>query len=217
MTAKDVAFVMLFVLFIASVLGNALLLPYYINSGQAEDNLKQQVSTLQAEKTSFYSEYQQEVSELADENEDLAEEIEDLEGIIKELQGELESQTGTTISYEDLVTTLRARIHDLEAETLELQGDLNECKSQGSHYSSYHHPCYWYDPCYYPCPSCHCYPSYYGCHQSVSVSNVSGIFQGQPYDAVIYVYFSYRPCYVLRIYVDILDLNTIQIVGVDWD
>ncbi len=214
MTAKDVAFVMLFILFIASILGNVFLLPYYIECGQRESNLSQQVSALQAEKTRLYNEYQEDLYEVEDENEDLKDDIEELENTIRTLQGELESQSGTAISYESLVSSLRARIYDLEAETLELQGDLNECKSSKSYYGSPY--CHWCDPCY-SCPSCHCYPSYYGCSESVSVSNVPGVYMGNTYDAVIYVYFNYHPCYVMRIFVDILDLNTIQIVGVDWD
>ncbi|KYK38051.1 MAG: hypothetical protein HXS46_12645 [Theionarchaea archaeon] len=207
MTAKDAAFITLFILFIASVLGNAFLLPYYAEGGQTEKDLTQKVTTLQAEKTNLTHEHQQQIDQLEEENEDLQEEINDLESIINQLQNELESKTGTAISYETLVTSLRIRIYDLEADALQLQSDLNECRAQKSRYCGPYYHC---DPCY------HC-PPYYPCSDSVSVSNVSGVFHGHTYDAVIYVYFTHYPCYVLRIFVDILDVHTIQIVGVDWD
>jgi hypothetical protein len=31
------------------------------------------------------------------------------------------------------------------------------------------------------------------------------------------VYFLHYPCNVIKIYIDILDVNSVQIVGVDWD
>ena len=210
MTGKDVAFIMLFILFILSVIGNALLIPYFIGSDQTERDLKQQIISLEAEQTYAHNQYEREIDELEDEKEDLEEEIETLESDLEQLRRELDSQSGTTISYEELVTSLRTRIYELESETLQLQSDLSECRSQRSpQCCSYP---YWCDPC----DPCYCRP-YYGCYHSVSVSNVSGTYGGHAYDAIIYVYFDYRPCQVLRIFVDILDVNTLQIVGVDWD
>lgn len=213
MTAKDAAVVTLFILFILSVVGNAFLLPYYLEGNQAESDLRQRVATLENEKNNLYYEHQQEVDELEEENEDLQEEIETLENTIAQLKSEIESQSGTALSYEGLVDSLRSRIYELEAENLQLQGDVAECKAQKKTY--WGHYCYC-DPCYYdPCYYC---PPYYSCYNSVSVSNVSGIFNGNAYDAVIYVYFHpHYPCHVLKIYIDILDLSTVQIVGVDWD
>ena len=212
MTAKDAAFVTIFILFVVSVVGNAFLLPYYLEGNQAEKDLKNRVTTLENEKNNLYYEYQQEIDELEDENEDLEDEIRTLESTIEQLKRELESQSGTSLSYEGLLDSLRGRIYELEAETLQLQGDLAECEAHKDTYWGRHcycGPCY-YDPCYY-CPP------YYSCYKSVSVSNVSGIFNGNAYDAVIFVYFHpHHPCYVLKIYIDILDLSTVQIVGVDW-
>ena len=214
MTGKDVAFVMLFILFMLSVVGNALLLPYYLESDQAERDLRQKIANLEIEKSNVSSRCEQETYELEEENEDLAKEIRILESTIDQLRRELESESGTSISYEELISSLRTRIYDLEAGSLELQGDLNECLSQKSTYYNPHcsycgHYCSC-DPCY------HCTP-YSACYNSVTVSNVSGIFQGHAYDAVIYVYFIHYPCNVIRIYLDVLDLSTVQIVGVDWD
>lgn len=211
MTAKDAAFAMLFVLFIVSVVGNGFLLPYYIESGQSQRELKQKIVNMENEKVTLRTMYEQDIAELEEENEELEEEIRDLESSLEELKREMESQTGTATSYESLINSLRDRIFDLESEVLGLENDIDKCEAEKSPscYGCYP-PCYGCDPCY------HC-PPYSGCHHSISVSNVSGTFQGHAYDAVIYVYFNYRPCYVLRIFVDILDVSTIQIVGVDWD
>lgn len=207
MTAKDAAFITLFILFMISVAGNAFLLPYFLESGQAESDLRQDIVSLETEKSNLRSQYEQEIEDLEDENEDLTEDVAELESTIQQLKSDLESKSGTAISYEELVNSLRIRIYDLEAESLQIQSELNECRTQKERYCG--HYCYC-DPCYY-CPP------YYACYNSVSVSNVSGTFHGSAYDAVIYVYFQHYPCHVLRIYVDILDLSTIQIVGVDWD
>lgn len=211
MTAKDVAFVMLFFLFILSIIGNVLLLPSYLESDYAERDLRQRIANLENEKNRIFYDHQHDIDELEDENQDLEEEIETLESIVAQLKSELESRSGTTFSYEALIDSLRERIYELEAENLQFQQELDECRSERAYRSGH---CYWCDPCPHCCP-CYGYPPY-GCQQSVSVSNVPGFFGGQAYDAVIYVYF-YSNCYVLRIYVDILDLNTLQIVGVDWD
>jgi hypothetical protein len=207
MTVKDVAFVMLFFLFVLSVLGNVFFLPYYMESDQTEEDLRQKIAILEAEKNNHRHEYDQQIYELEDENEDLKKEIDVIENTLGQLKEELESESGTAISYEILINSLRSRIYDLESETLKLQSDLSECAARKSYY--------WCDPCY--CHPCYYCPPCYSCYQSFSISNVSGTFKGHHYDAVIYMYFDYHPCYVIRIYVDILDLNTIQVVGVDWD
>jgi hypothetical protein len=209
MSAKDAAFVMLFILFLISVVGNAFFLPYYLDSSQSETDLNQQLKVLEAEKTQLKHMYEEQEWKLEEENEELQEEIEALEAALLKIQKEIESKTGVAISYEELVNSLRDRILDLEAETLDLQSDLNQCQSQASQRCCTH--CYWCDPCYY-----HCYPPY-PCHKSVSVSNVSGTFHGHAYDAIIHVYFGTHPCYVMYLYIDILDVHTIQIVGVEWD
>lgn len=209
MTGKDVAFIMLFMLFILSVMGNAFFLYYFVQSDQDETALEQKIASLEAEKNNLYYQYDRQNHELEEENEDLQKEITSLNSELRELQRELESQSGNTISYAGLVDSLRMRVYDLEAEAQELENDLNECRSQQVHCDC----SYWYDPhcsCY-PCQSCGT------CHHSVSVSNVSGTFRGNAYDAIIFVYLNYYPCNALRIYVDILDVDTIQIVGVDWD
>lgn len=209
MTGKDVAFIMLFILFILSVVGNFFLLYYSVQSDQADWTLEQKIASLEAEKNNLYYQYDRQKHDLEEENEDLQKEIDVLNSSLRELQRELESQSGSAISYEGLVNSLRMRVYDLEAEAQELENDLNECESR-----RVHSDCpYWSDPycsCY-PCQSCGT------CHHSVSVSNVSGTFRGNIYDAIIFVYLNYYPCNVLRVYVDILDMDTIQIVAVDWD
>lgn len=216
MTAKDAAFVMLFVLFVLSVIGNVFLFPYFLGADQAEKNLEKQIYSLETEKSVLQSQYQGEVANLEDKNENLKKEIEKLENELDVLQyeldqlyKELESKIGTKTSYESLITSLRTRIHELESDILQVQNDLNQCRAQKSYYCP---------PCcdYYHCSSCCASCCGYACYHSVSVTNSSGVFQGQPYDAVIYVYYDY-PCRVLRIYVDILDVNTLQVIGVDWD
>lgn len=209
MSAKDAAFVMLFVLFIISVVGNVFLLPYFLDSSQSEAHLDQQVKTLEAEKVQLEQRYEEQERNLEEENEELKEEIEALEAALLQIQTEMESKIGVTISYEELVNSLRDRILDLEAETHSLQNELNQCHTQASQQCCTHW--YWCDPCYY-----HCRPPY-PCHKSVSVSNTSGIFQGHTYDAIVHVYFGTHPCYVMNLYIDILDVHTIQIVGVEWD
>lgn len=214
MTGKDIAFVMLFILFVLSVVGNVLFLPYYLGSSQTERDLRQKVVNLEAEKTNLTSTCEWDLYELEEENEDLNKEIKVLEVTIEQLRMELESKSGTNVSYEGLIDSLRARIYDLESEALELQGDLNECLSHEDPHCTRCSP-YWghyctYDPCYYCTP-------YYSCYNSISVSNVSGTFHGHAYDAIIYVYFLHYPCNVIKIYIDILDVNSVQIVGVDWD
>ncbi|MGD2250663.1 MAG: hypothetical protein PVF58_19885 [Candidatus Methanofastidiosia archaeon] len=220
MTAKDAAFVMLFVLFVLSVIGNIFLTPYYIGADQAEKNLEQQIDSLETEKSVLQRQHQGEIADLEDDNESLQQEVEQLENELNLLQYELdqlykdlESKTGTTASYESLITSLRTRIYELESEVLQIQNDLNQCRAQKSYYSCPSCCDYYY--CHSRCSSCYSCCGY-SCYRSVSVSNSPGVFGGQPFDAIIYVYYDY-PCRVLRIYVDILDVNTIQVVGVDWD
>lgn len=209
MSAKDAAFVMLFVLFIISVIGNAFFLPYYLDSSQSEKNLNNQIKALEAERVNLEHMYEEKEWNLKEENEELQEEIEALEEALSQVHKEIESKTGVSISYEELINSLRDRIFSLEAEIFDLQGDLATCQSQASRRCCTHY--YWCDPCYY-----HCAPPY-PCHKSVSVSNSSGTFHGHAYDAIIHVYFGTHPCYVMNLYIDILDLHTVQIVGVEWD
>jgi hypothetical protein len=209
MSAKDAAFVMLFVLFIISVVGNAFFLPYYLDSSQSEEDLNHHIKALEAEKVNLERMHEEQEWDLKEENEELREEIEALEATLSQVYREMESKTGVTISYEELVNSLRDRILDLEAETIDLQGDLATCQSQASYRCGT--PYYWCDPCY-----SHGYPPY-PCHKSVSVSNNSGTFHGHTYDAIIHVYSGTHPCYVMNLYIDILDMHTVQIVGVEWD
>ncbi len=223
MNAKDAAFIVLFVLFTISIIGNAALFLNYVGSGQKEEDLRQKIANLETEKSNMQLKYEGEMSELEElkdveeENEDLKKEIEALEKEIERLKEQLISQSGTSMSCEVLVDSLRTRIYELESENEKLHNDLQECENR-----YYYYPC---DPCCpgYPCGSCgscSCNPCdchHPSCHSSLSVSNSPGIFNGQPYDALIYVYFACHPCHVLRIYITVLSGDTIQIVGVDWD
>lgn len=223
MNAKDAAFIVLFVLFTISIIGSAALFLYYVGSGQKEEDLRQKIANLEAEKGTIQLKYEGEMSELEElkdveeENEDLRKEIEKLEKEIERLKEQLTSQSGTSMSCEVLVDSLRTRIYELEGENEKLHNDLQECENRYYYYPCDPycpgHPCGSCGSC--PCDPCDCH--HLPCHDSVSVSNGPGIFNGHPYDAVIYVYFTCHPCYVLRIYITVLSGDTIQIVGVDWD